>query len=340
MTSTATKRATKCSPSSPDACMGHSAPTRSSPDLAAMNLSPSPRLPIGFQLAAFAERLDAEVKAPLSLGHFEARLGASIGVAVYPSDAQTAETLVNNADLAMYRAKAEGSIEPRYYDAKLDEAIRDRRELASDLRQAIQNDELDVHYQVQSKTATGEITGYEALLRWTHPKHGSIPPSMFIPIAEENGLILALGEWVMRRACADATRWDNDCRVAVNVSALQLAHVNLPTLIHQVMLETGLPARRLEIELTETALMDDRDRALHVLRQIKALGVGVALDDFGTGYSSLQTLRAFPFDKIKLDRFFAAELEGSPQSMAIVRAVLALGQEPVYPRACRRRGNA
>lgn len=283
------------------------------------------------QLTAFAERLDAELKAPMWVDHFEARLGASIGIAVFPSDAQTAEGLINNADLAMYRAKSEGSPGPRYYDAKLDEAIRDRRELASDLRTAIQKDELEVHYQVQTKTATGEIMGYEALLRWTHPKHGSIPPTIFIPIAEENGLILALGEWVLRRACADAAGWDNDCKVAVNVSALQLAHVDLPTLFHQVMLETGLPPRRLEIELTETALMADRDRALHVLRQIKALGVGVALDDFGTGYSSLQTLRAFPFDKIKLDRFFTAELEGSPQSTAIIRAVLALGKSLSIP---------
>jgi diguanylate cyclase (GGDEF)-like protein len=285
----------------------------------------------GEQLTAFSKRLEAELKAPLWVEHFEARLGASIGVAVFPSDAETAEALVNNADLAMYRAKTEGSPGPRHYDAKLDKAIRDRRELASDLRHAIHKDELEVHYQVQTKTATGEVTGYEALLRWTHPKHGSIPPAIFIPIAEENGLILALGEWVLRHACADAAGWDNDSKVAINVSALQLAHVDLPTLFHQIMLETGLPPRRLEIELTETALMADRDRALHVLRQIKALGVGVALDDFGTGYSSLQTLRAFPFDKIKLDRFFAAELEGSPQSTAIIRAVLALGKSLSIP---------
>jgi diguanylate cyclase (GGDEF)-like protein len=283
------------------------------------------------QLTAFAERLDVELKAPLRMEHFEARLGASIGVATFPSDGRTADALVNNADLAMYRAKTEGSLAPCYYDGKLDQAIRDRRELASDLRQAIQKNELEVHYQVQTRAATGEVTGYEALLRWTHPKRGSVGPSIFIPIAEENGLILALGEWVLRRACADAADWDNDYKVAVNVSALQLAHADLPTLFHQVMLETGLPPRRLEIELTETAIMADRDRALHVLRQIKALGVGVALDDFGTGYSSLQTLRAFPFDKIKLDSFFAAELGGSPQSTAIVRAVLALGKSLSIP---------
>ncbi|MDP9423917.1 MAG: EAL domain-containing protein [Pseudomonadota bacterium] len=283
------------------------------------------------QLVAFAERLDVELKTPLSVGHFEARLGASIGVAVFPDDADSAEALVNNADLAMYRAKAEAAPGPCHYDAGLDEAVRARRELASDLRRAIQGNELEVYYQVQAKTRTGAVTGYEALLRWTHPQRGTIAPAVFIPIAEENGLILALGEWVLRRACADAAGWDHDSKVAVNVSPLQLAHVDLPALFHEVMIETGLPPRRLEIELTESAIMSDRDRALHVLRQIKALGVGVALDDFGTGYSSLQTLRAFPFDKIKLDRFFAAELEGSPQSTAIIRAVLALGKSLSIP---------
>jgi diguanylate cyclase (GGDEF)-like protein len=283
------------------------------------------------QLTAFADRLDAELKAPLRLANFEARVGASIGVAVYPCDAQDAEMLANNADLAMYRAKSEGAPGPCYYDSELDQAVRDRRELAGDLRQAVHRDELEVHYQVQTKAATGEITGYEALLRWTHPQYGEIPPSIFIPIAEENGLILEVGEWVLRRACLDAAQWDHASKVAVNVSPLQLAHIDLPQLVHEVMLETGLPPRRLEIELTESAIMADRSRALHVLRQIKALGVGIALDDFGTGYSSLETLRVFPFDKIKLDQFFAAELEGSPESRAIIRAVLALGKSLSIP---------
>jgi EAL domain-containing protein (putative c-di-GMP-specific phosphodiesterase class I) len=160
---------------------------------------------------------------------------------------------------------------------------------------------------------------------------GPISPEIFIPIAEENGLILALGEWVMRRACTDAMGWEHQSRVAVNVSPVQLAHADLPRLFHQIMLETGLPPRRLEIELTETAIMADRVHALHVLRQIKALGVGVALDDFGTGYSSLETLRAFPFDKIKLDRLFVSELADSPQATAIIRAVLALGKSLAIP---------
>ncbi|MDQ8757133.1 EAL domain-containing protein [Sphingosinicella sp. LHD-64] len=282
-------------------------------------------------LTAFANRLSTIVKAPMSLGHFEARLGASIGVAVFPQDAEDAGTLANNADLAMYRAKTEGAPGPRYYNSQLDEAVRERRELANDLRHAIERNELEVHYHVQTRAATGAVTGYEALLRWTHPTKGPIAPSVFIAIAEEHGLILALGEWVLRRACADAIRWEHESKVAVNVSPLQLAHADLPQLFHQVMVETGLSPRRLEIELTESAIMADRERALFVLRQIKALGVGVALDDFGTGYSSLETLRVFPFDKIKLDRFFTAELEGSPQATAIIRAVLALGKSLAIP---------
>ncbi|HYD12821.1 MAG TPA: EAL domain-containing protein [Allosphingosinicella sp.] len=283
------------------------------------------------RLATLVNRLESALKQPLDLSHFTTRVGASIGIAVYPRDAADAQTLANNADLAMYRAKCEGSLAPCYYDSALDEAIRERRELANDLRLAIDRNQLEMHYQLQASVVTREITGYEALLRWTHPERGQIPPAVFIPIAEENGLILQLGEWVLRRACADAAGWDHESKVAVNVSALQLAHIDLPQLFHQVMLETGLPPRRLEVELTESAIMADRERALHVLRQIKALGVGVALDDFGTGYSSLETLRAFPFDKIKLDRFFVSELEGSPQATAIIRAVLALGRSLSIP---------
>jgi predicted signal transduction protein with EAL and GGDEF domain len=283
------------------------------------------------RLLSIAARLDAVLKAPFAIRSFEARLGASIGVAVFPDDAETAEALIGNADLAMYRAKSQGAQAPCFYDAELDEAIRDRRELANDLRQAIDENRLDVHYQVQASVKTRAVTGYEALVRWNHPERGAIPPSFFIPIAEENGLILQLGEWVMRRACSDAMKWDHEAKVAVNVSAVQLAHADLPRLFHQIMIETGLPPRRLEVELTETAIMVDRTRALHVLRQIKALGVCIALDDFGTGYSSLETLRAFPFDKIKLDQVFAAELESSPQATAIIRAVLALGKSLSIP---------
>lgn len=283
------------------------------------------------QLTSFTDRLKAAIETPMMIGAFEASVGGSIGVAIYPDDAPDAETLTNNADLAMYRAKSQRAPAPCFYDAQLDEAIRERRELANDLRVAIDRSELELHYQVQTSITTQEVTGYEALLRWRHPVRGPIPPSLFIPIAEENALILPLGEWVLRRACEDAMRWEHEARVAVNVSPMQLAHIDLPRQIHQILLETGLPPRRLEVELTETAIMADRERALHVLRQIKAMGIGVALDDFGTGYSSLETLRAFPFDKIKLDRLFVSELEDSPQAVAIVRAVLALGRSLAIP---------
>jgi diguanylate cyclase (GGDEF)-like protein len=283
------------------------------------------------ELTGFAERLRTAFETSLLVDAHEARVDASIGIAVYPNDAEDADTLGNNADLALQRAKSQRSPSPCYYDSTLDEAIRDRRELANELRAAIEQGGLTLHYQVQASVTTQQVTGYEALVRWNHPVRGPISPSLFIPIAEENGLIQSLGEWVLRRACVDAIGWSHQSKVAVNVSPLQLAHVDLPRLIHQILLDTGLPPRRLEIELTESAIMADRERATHVLRQIKAMGIGIALDDFGTGYSSLETLRSFPFDKIKLDRTFVSELEHSPQAVAIIRAVLALGRSLEIP---------
>jgi diguanylate cyclase (GGDEF)-like protein len=282
-------------------------------------------------LTNFAVRIKQSLEKPLEISTFDTYVGASIGIAIYPDDADQADALTNNADMAMYRAKSQRALTPCYYDALLDDAIRERRDMANDLRQAIGLNQLELHYQVQTSLTTSDVTGYEALLRWTHPDRGAIAPSVFIPIAEENGLILQLGEWVMRRACTDAMKWPHGARVAVNVSPMQLAHADLPRQFHQILIDTGLPPRRLEIELTESAIMADRERALHVLRQIKAMGVGVALDDFGTGYSSLETLRAFPFDKIKLDRLFVSELEDNPQAVAIVRAVLALGKSLAIP---------
>jgi diguanylate cyclase (GGDEF)-like protein len=275
--------------------------------------------------------LDEALKVPFEVDGGGDRIAAGIGVAVFPEDADTTEMLFTNAELALSRAKAENAVAPRYYDADLDQSVRDRRELAADLAHAIERGQLDVHYQVQAKASSGEVTGFEALVRWTHPTRGEVAPDLFIPIAEQNGSIVEIGEWVLKRACADAGRWPHRAKVAVNVSAVQLAQTDLPRLIRQAMVETGLSPQRLEIELTETAIMADRERALHVLRQVKAFGIGVALDDFGTGYSSLETLRSFPFDKIKLDRLFTAELEGNPQSTAIIRAVLALGKSLSIP---------
>jgi EAL domain-containing protein (putative c-di-GMP-specific phosphodiesterase class I) len=196
---------------------------------------------------------------------------------------------------------------------------------------ALDGDELDIHFQVQKSVATGEIRGYEALVRWQHPERGNVSPAEFIPVAEENGLILRLGEWVLRHACAKAASWDPPYKVAVNVSPLQFAHSDLPRMILEILIETGLPASRLELELTETTIFADKERSLHILRQIKAMGVTIALDDFGTGYSSLETLRSFPFDKIKLDRSFVEQVERSEQTAAMVRAVLALGRSLKIP---------
>ncbi|ANT52513.1 putative bifunctional diguanylate cyclase/phosphodiesterase [Mesorhizobium amorphae] len=282
-------------------------------------------------LLDFVSRLEAALFAPIRIDDFEAAAGASLGVAIYPTDAHNRETLVNNADLAMYRAKANVTQTVCFYEQAMDEAVRANRALANDLREAVENGQLDLHYQVQTSVSTGDIRGYEALLRWKHPTRGNIPPIEFIPLAEENGLILPLGEWVLRTACAKAASWEHPYKVAVNLSPVQFAHADLPKLVHEILLETGLRPNRLELEITESTIIADKNRTLTILRRIKALGVTIAIDDFGTGYSSLETLRAFPFDKIKLDRSFMSEVETSPQAKAIIRAVLALGQSLHIP---------
>ncbi|HEV2573998.1 MAG TPA: EAL domain-containing protein [Beijerinckiaceae bacterium] len=274
----------------------------------------------------FLTQLEKVLFEPVTVEDFEVATGASIGVALYPDNADSKEMLISNADLAMYRAKAEIARAICFYDQSMDETVRQRRILATELRAALEQGELDVHYQMQATLATGAITGYEALLRWKHPVRGLIPPAEFIPLAEENGLIVQIGEWVLRTACRDAANWEPPYKVAVNLSPVQFKHPDLPKLILEILVETGLPASRLELELTESAIISDKVRSLHMLRQIKALGVEISLDDFGTGYSSLDTLKTFPFDKIKLDRSFMSEIETSPQSKAIMRAVLALGE--------------
>lgn len=283
------------------------------------------------EVSAFADRLAEIFGRPIRVGNIEVTVGASMGAAIWPDDAEAPDELVNNADLAMYHAKHTFLDVPCFYDSGIGASVRKRRQLGEALRHALEQDELAIHYQVQKSLSTGEVQGYEALLRWTHPQLGPIPPSEFIPIAEENGLVRSLGVWVLRRACMDAVTWDKPCRVAVNVSAVQFMDANLPRLVHEVLIETGLPPQRLELELTETALIKDKGRSLHIIGQIKALGVGLALDDFGSGYSSLETLRSFPFDKIKLDRAFVDGIESDRQSKAIVRAVLALGKSLDIP---------
>lgn len=290
-------------------------------------------VPIADRLDAMeaAERLRGAIVVPTTVEHAELQCGASIGIALWPDDAAEPSLLINNADLAMYRAKASLTLDVCFYEEAMDEAVRQRRRITQGLREALDQDRFELHYQLQASVETGEVTGYEALLRWRQPDGSFISPVDFIPVAEDTGMILPIGEWVLRRACQEAAAWSEPHRIAVNLSPVQLSHVDLPRLVHQVLIETGLSPSRLELEITESAMIADMERTTHVLRQLKALGVSVAMDDFGTGYSSLSTLRAFPFDKIKLDRSFMSELDGSPQSQAIIRAVLTLGESLDIP---------
>ena len=283
------------------------------------------------QALAAAERLRIAITTPTTAEHADLQCGASVGIALWPEDAREASMLINNADLAMYRAKASLTTDICFYEEAMDEAVRQRRRITQGLREALEQNQFELHYQLQASVETGEVTGYEALLRWTQPDGTVISPADFIPVAEDTGMILPIGEWVLRQACTEAAAWEEPHRIAVNLSPVQLSHVDLPRLVHQVLIETGLAPARLELEITETAMISDLERTTHVLRQLKALGVSVAMDDFGTGYSSLSTLRAFPFDKIKLDRSFMSELDGSPQSQAIIRAVLTLGESLDIP---------
>jgi diguanylate cyclase len=282
-------------------------------------------------LIAFLHRLEAVLFEPLQIGDFTAEAGASIGVAVFPDDGTTPETLIGNANLAMYRAKTDPSRAVCFYESKLDDAVRQRQILARDLGQAIALDQFELYFQVQVSIPQSAICGYEVLLRWNHPQRGLVPPLEFIPLAEESGSIVEIGEWVLREACRRAAAWTTPHRIAVNLSPVQFGQPDLPRRVHQILLETGLPPARLELEITESAIINDKVSALHMLRQIKALGVAISLDDFGTGYSSFETLRAYPFDKIKLDRLFMTEVESSPQSLAVMRAVLTLGKSLGVP---------
>jgi diguanylate cyclase len=255
----------------------------------------------------------------------------SIGIAIYPNDALDREALLSHADTALYRAKADGRGTYRFFEMAMGEEVKTRRYLEHDLRHAIAKGEFHLVYQPQKTIATEEVVGFEALIRWRHPERGIISPATFIPVAEESGLILQIDEWVLRNACREAATWTRPLIVAVNISAVQLHSVQFSQLLHEILLQTGLPPRRLELEITETALIRDLDRALSTLRQVKALGVRIAMDDFGTGYSSLANLRAFPFDKIKIDSSFIKAVDHNEQTAAIVRAVLGLGKGMALP---------
>lgn len=269
-------------------------------------------------------RMYAAVREPFDcLGH---RLiaDASIGIAVAPEDGSRIDQLLKNADLAMYDAKAAGRRTWRFFEAGMDARAKARRMLESDLRVAIANDQLQLYYQPFVGTKDGQIKGCEALLRWLHPERGFVSPAEFVPIAEETGLISQLGEWVLTTACAEAATWPDHLRIAINVSPIQFRSRTFGLKVAAVLAASGLPASRLEIEVTEAVLIHDDDETLSILRQLREMGVRVALDDFGTGYSSLSYLQRFPFDKIKIDRCFVDDVTDPAGSRSIVQAVTSI----------------
>lgn len=278
------------------------------------------------ELDGFLDRLAGIFADRFVFGRFSASIGANIGVALAPRDGMDSDTLLARADLAMYRAKSERSPQPCFYDASMDERVRERRELASDLRAAIEHEAFELHYQVQASIATGEVSGYEVLVRWRHPTRGPIPPVSFIPLAEEIGEIVPLSRWIIRRACDEAALWPDPHPIAVNLSPLHLSDPELVGTIREALVASGLEPERLTLELTESAIIHDRQYALKQLRELKAMGCGLALDDFGVGYSSLDVLRAFPFDHIKLDASFVAGIDNNRQAAALLRSVVALGE--------------
>ena len=273
-----------------------------------------------------AANLDRRMELGFIVGAKPIRIGASFGIAVSGEASVDRERLLANADIALDRAREGEQGNICLFEHEMDETTRRKRMLSHDLAQALERNELQVFYQVQTTIATGEVSGFEALLRWKHATLGMISPVEFIPIAEETGLITEIGEWVLRTACADAATWQHPHMIAINLSPLQLQQDDLPRLVHSILLETGLRPARLELEITESTMMKDVDRAMHVLRGLKTLGVMIAIDDFGTGYSSLSTLQMFPFDKIKLDRSFLSDSKTPVQRTAVVRAVISLGK--------------
>jgi predicted signal transduction protein with EAL and GGDEF domain len=245
---------------------------------------------------------------------------------MYPEDGADADQLLKNADLALYRAKNDGRGIYRFFEKGMDERMHARRALERDLRTALIKDEFELHYQPLIDLRSNEVTGFEALLRWNQPERGRVPPVDFIPLAEETGLIVPLGEWVLRRACADAASWPPNIKVAVNLSPVQFSSSNLVAVVFNALSAAGLEAHRLELEITETVLLQDSEATLATLHKLRDLGTSISMDDFGTGYSSLSYLRSFPFDKIKIDQSFIRDInESGGQSLAIVHAVTGLG---------------
>jgi diguanylate cyclase (GGDEF)-like protein len=275
--------------------------------------------------ARIADRIIKSIAAPFLIGGQQIEIGASVGIAVGPGDGTRTDTLMKNADLALYKAKSEGRSTYHFFEPGMDAALQQRRSIEAGLRMALQRHELRLMYQPLLGLAEDRITCVEALLRWDHDDR-TISPVEFIPIAEETGLIVPIGEWVLREACRTAAGWPGEVRIAVNLSPIQFKNRDLVGLVRSALADTGLPATRLELEITESLLLADSESTLKTLHDLRAMGVRISMDDFGTGYSSLSYLRSFPFDKIKIDRSFMRDLTSRGDSLAIIKAVLGLGQ--------------
>jgi len=273
-----------------------------------------------------ARRVCTALAEPYHVNGHEVTTSASIGIAIGPLDREAPDVLLKNADLALYRAKEDGRNTFRFFEPAMDAALQKRRRLENDLRNALRKNQLYLDYQPQFDLDTGRLTGYEALVRWWHPGEGEIPPATFLPIAEETGLIVPLGDWILKTACSYATTWPSDTRLAVNLSPAQFKTQDVYGLVRRVLSETGLEPQRLELEITEGIILQNTDSVLETLTRLDQLGVSIAMDDFGTGYSSLSYLTRFPVKKIKIDRSFIDTLGTSEQTSAIVSSIVGLGQ--------------
>ena len=272
-----------------------------------------------------AQRLARTLKEPFEIDGHRIDIGASIGIAMAPSDGVDADQLLKKADMALYAAKNGGGGSHRFFAMDMEEAVQERRALELDLREALAKNQFELNYQPLVDLRSGYITTCEALLRWTHPERGKVPPSVFIPVAEETGLIVAIGEWALHHACTEAASWPRGVKVAVNLSPVQFRDRGLALQVVSALAKSGLPAQRLELEVTERLLLEDNDGTLATMQQLNKLGVNLSLDDFGTGYSSLNYLRKYPFHKIKIDQSFICDLGDERDARAIIGAVASLG---------------
>ncbi len=270
----------------------------------------SPTGPQPMTAEKLARRLSAAVSHEFDVEGHPVSAGVTIGIAIAPGDGHDTTTLLANAEAALYRAKAEARGSIRFFESRWISSCVKNAPCSTICAAQSQKDELELYYQPQAEI-DGTIVGFEALVRWHHPRRGMIPPSTFIPLAEESGLILSLGDWILRTACREAASWPKPLRIAVNMSPVQFQHGDPGNLVHQVLLETGLSPSRLELEVTEGVLIGDFSRAMSILRRVKSMGVRISMDDFGTGYSSLSYLQSFPFDKIKIDQCFVRNLDQS-----------------------------